>query len=61
MKRFLGQLDWKNPVVLALAVLVLFVLYQLVGGFFWFLIQTALYLLIFFGLLVLLKNKGFFK
>jgi hypothetical protein len=33
----------------------------LVGGFFWFLIQTALYLLIFFGLLVLLKNKGFFK
>lgn len=58
---FIKDLNWKSPVTIGIALVVLFVLYQVVGGFVWFIIQTIIYVALFMGLLFFLKKKGFFK
>ena len=61
MKSFLLGLNWKNPVTVGVILAILFLLYQMVGGFIWFVIQTAIYGGILMAVLFILKKKGFFK
>jgi len=55
------KLNWKSPFTFGGMLVVLFILYQIVGGFVWFIIQTVIYIALFMALLFILKKKGFFK
>ena len=46
---------------LIIGLVLLYIVYVLATGFIWFIIQTILYLIMFMGLLIFLKKRGFFK
>ncbi len=43
------------------AVLVIYIIFKISGGFIWFLFQTLIYGVLFLALLLFLKKKGFFN
>ena len=49
--------DYRMYLYIGIGLLIVYLIYKIAGGFVWFLIQTAIYVVLFLILLIFLKNR----